>query len=945
MGDANSLEVSSAEDPRMLRRRLAELEASEARFRALFEKGPSMAVTVDSVGKILSVNHHAAEILGYGRSELVGRSVLEIYHPDDRKAVAERLDNCLRFPRRVTEWEMRKIRSDGTVAQVRESGRTIVDPKGDTEVLIVGSTVSASAERPDSGPEPLVTPAQAEEPTAGTTGGIPYTPDLIDAIPAPVFFKDTKGRYLGCNHAYEAITGLTRDELLGKRPSEVASEEVAELHQRHDDLLLREGAEQSYEGRTVDSQGRDRNVIIRKALFKDGNGVPAGIVGVLLDITENKQAEEVLRTSENRYRSLIEDQTELIVRLQPDGTGTFVNDAYCRYFGKTRQELIGSSLFPLIGEEDRGRVQEKLDSLSPQDPVATDERRVLRADGSVSWNEWTDRALFDEENRLIEIQSVGRDITERKQAEDQLQASEARYRLLTDNISDVIWMTDLEGTFTYVSPSVQELLGFSSGELVERRLEEIVAEESLELIRNGLAEATTHAGQTGPDGNRASTVDIQLRHKDGRVVWAQVKMSVLTEDENQATGVLGVARDISAWKDAQEKLRRSEDRLRQAQKMEAIGQLAGGVAHDFNNLLTVIIGNAELLRSELGSEDGRQPRVAEITGAAYRAASLTRQLLAFSRKQLMVPKVVDLNDIVSGTETMLQRIIGEDVELSTRLAADAWRVEADAGQIEQVIMNLAANSRDAMPNGGRLVIETANTELDESFGESRFVVKPGPYVKLSFSDTGTGIDKDDQAKLFEPFFTTKQAGRGTGLGLATVYGIVKQSGGYILVTSEPGRGATFDIYLPRSEKPLEELGARQTDSDSWHGSETVLLVEDEGNVRLLASRILQSYGYRVLEAASGAEALDLCDQASGGIDLLLTDIVMPNMRGDQLVESIAGRFPGMRVLFMTGYTDDTPGRVGDLEPGRNLLLKPFSPDLLAQKVRETLDATSEDRRA
>jgi PAS domain S-box-containing protein len=380
-----------------------------------------------------------------------------------------------------------------------------------------------------------------------------------------------------------------------------------------------------------------------------------------------------------------------------------------------------------------------------------------------------------------------------------------------------------------------------------------------------------------------------------------------------------------------------EEQLRQSQKMEAVGRLAGGIAHDFNNLLTIIGGYSQLLLERLQPGERAREQVQEIKKAGERAGALTRQLLAFSRRQVLAPQVLDLNAVVANLEKMLPRLIGEDVELVSRAGPELGRVKADPGQIEQIIMNLAVNARDAMPQGGRLSIETANADLDETFARAHVPTKPGRYVMLSVTDTGVGMDAKVKAHLFEPFFTTKEHGKGTGLGLATVYGIVKQSGGYIWTDSEPGEGTTFSVYLPRVNEAVYAVQPVKSQIRVPDGSETILLVEDEQGVRSMVRGVLKSRGYTVLEASRGDEALQICKRHEGTIHLLLTDVVMPEMGGRELAKRVVNLRRDAKVLLMSGYTDDAVIRQGELKPGVGLLQKPFTPDALASKVREVLD--------
>ena len=522
---------------------------------------------------------------------------------------------------------------------------------------------------------------------------------------------------------------------------------------------------------------------------------------------------------------------------------------------------------------------------------------------------------------VLRALDLNRARAEQARAQEQLRQSEARYRTLVDGVRDVIFALAPDGTIASLNPAFETITGFPRDEWLGRPFEQLVHSDDLPLALELLSSVAR--GEPRP----VNPFRIRTRKGDYRVGEFAATPQYR---EGQLAGILGICRDVT------ERLS-LEQQLRQAQKMEAVGRLAGGVAHDFNNILTAITGYADLLLEDLGTTDRRRDDIAEIRKAAERAAGLTRQLLAFSRQQVMQVRVLDLNDVVADTQNMLGRLLGEDIALVTHLDPALGAVKADPGQLEQVIMNLAVNARDAMPGGGKLTIETANAELDDSYVREHFPARPGSYVMLAVSDTGTGMSDEVQSHLFEPFFTTKEKGKGTGLGLATVYGIVKQSGGYIWVYTEPGHGTTFKIYLPRVAGAPAQRASGPKASPVGAGTETVLLAEDEAAVRAVARHALERQGYTVLEASSGEAALDLAERHSGRIHLLLTDVIMPGMNGRALALRLSELRPDLRVVYMSGYTEEAITRHGVLEPGLTYVQKPFTPEGLARKVREVLD--------
>jgi two-component system, cell cycle sensor histidine kinase and response regulator CckA len=526
-----------------------------------------------------------------------------------------------------------------------------------------------------------------------------------------------------------------------------------------------------------------------------------------------------------------------------------------------------------------------------------------------------------------------------RQREDELEIAKAalarragtleeRLQQVLNSVPDMLF--SLDATITqlyYVSPASADILGLSP--------EELGADASLILraIHPDDQPAVMAGGQEAIRNGRSGTMECRVRHADGAIRWIRITLVPVAE-HGTVVRLDGIARDITEWKHL-------EEQLHQAQKMEAVGRLAGGVAHDFNNLLTAILGSAELVLESLKANAAEREEVEEIRKAAVRAADLTRQLLAFSRQQVISPAVLNPNEVVANMDKLLRRLLGEDVELRATLARDLGTVKADPSQMEQVIVNLAVNARDAMPNGGQLTIETHNVELDEAYVRGHISAQPGRYVMFSVSDTGIGMDAATQARIFEPFFTTKEKGKGTGLGLATVYGIVKQSGGWIWVYSEVGHGTSFKVYLPRVTEAAAPAAQNSTPPISVRGSQTILLVEDEELVRHLVQKVLKANGYTVLVAASGADAERVAGEHEGSIHLLMTDVVLPGINGRQVAERLTVERPGIKVLYLSGYTDDAIVRHGVLEAGVAFLQKPFTPMVLARKVREVLDSPAE----
>ncbi len=641
---------------------------------------------------------------------------------------------------------------------------------------------------------------------------------------------------------------------------------------------------------------------------------------VLERLARTSKVETALRESERHYRALFDNNPQPMWVFD---TSTLkflaVNEAAISQYGYSRAEFLAMDATQIRPPADVPQFKEEMTRISGHM-----ERggiwRHRRKNGTemevqISWH-----TLKFAGHPSVMV--MANDITELRQTDRALRDSEQRYRLLFEGNPQPMWVVDLETLdFLAVNDSAIRHYGYSRKEFLALKTTSIRPEEDAPKLIERLQMIGRHPGEIGDGGI--------WRHfkKDGTLIEVQTTWHSLT--------FLGRPAELVLVNDVTER-RRLEEQLRQAGRMEAIGRLAGGVAHDFNNLLSLIIGYSELLLEGLGPVDPRRKSAEEIRAAGQRAASLTRQLLAFSRKQMLQPEVINLNEVVERTGKMLRRLIGEDIDLVTRVDPELHNVLADPGQIEQVLLNLAVNARDAMPDGGAMTIETRNVLLDEAYARLHNPLKPGYYVMIAVSDTGIGMDINTRSHIFEPFFTTKEQGKGTGLGLATVYGIVKQSDGYIWVYSEPGHGASFKIYLPPVGLTAPQASLEEG-LPGASGGETVLLVEDEDALRQLATEFLTNCGYRVLTAANGNEALDVAAGFTGHLDLLVTDVVMPGMNGRALAERLSVARPETRVLYMSGYTDEAIHRHGVLEPGIAFLQKPFRLTDLARKAREALD--------
>jgi two-component system cell cycle sensor histidine kinase/response regulator CckA len=653
------------------------------------------------------------------------------------------------------------------------------------------------------------------------------------------------------------------------------------------------------------------------------------------DRRARRKAEVALAASEERLQLVGRATNDAVRDWDLSTNGIWWNEGFFTLFGYQAEETDSGveSWYNRLHPEDKDRVIASCYAAINGGVTSWSEGyRFRRVNGTYA--DVVDRGYIVRNVRGQALRLIGAmtDLSALRKAHAALQISQARVRTVLDSALDAIVGIDEHGTIVDWNHRAEALFGWSFDEAHGRSLSEtIIPPDQRETHRKGFRRFL-EAGESALLNKR---VEMTAWRRDETTF--PVELSIVPLQEDGTRRFYGFIADITDRRAAEEKLRSAEEQLRQAQKMEAVGRFAGGVAHDFNNLLTVIMGHTDLVMSGLPTNAPTQGDLQEIRNAAERASWLTRQLLAFSRRQILAPQVLDLNELIENFEKMLHRIIGEDVAFKTHLAPVLPPIKADPGQIEQILMNLAVNARDAMPEGGHLTIETADVLLDASYPKKVVDVLPGRYVLLAVSDTGCGIDVETQKRIFEPFFTTKESGKGTGLGLSTVYGIVKQSNGFIWVYSEPGRGATFKVYLPTVDAEISPRKAKASSMQQQIGVETILLVEDDTALRTLAQRVLEQNRYTVLVASGLEEAGRTAEEHKGAIHLLLTDVIMPGGSGPDVAAHLVVRFPGLKVLYMSGYTGTVMAHQSLLEAGSPLLQKPYSPDALLQAVRAILD--------
>jgi two-component system cell cycle sensor histidine kinase/response regulator CckA len=928
---------------------------SDARMKSVLDAALDAVIMMDEHGRIASWNARAETLFGWSRDEAVGQTLSELiipaaYREDDTRGLARFLETGEGpvIGRRV---ELSAVKRDGsefpvelTVTALREGGtyvfnafvaditdrkRAARDLEQRMELAAFAADVGASLVGNE--PLPIVLQLCAEammrhlEPAFARIWTLDATGDTLE-------LQASAGQYTHLDGAHARVpVGKFKIGLIAAERRPHLTNDVQNDARVSDQAWARREGMVGFAGYPLvvgDHLVGVMAMFARHPIAKTVFDAMAAVANQIALGIERKSAEEALKRAQRRLEHVVSSSPAVLFTLVPQSgalPATWISENVERLLGYTSREALDGGWWPShLHPEDKERIFAEQPGLFTQDHL-TQEYRFQHQDGAYRWLRAELRLLRDSAGKPQEVVGSWSDVTPRKEAELKLTESEEQYRILFDNNPHPMWVYDQE-TFAFLAVNEAALhhYGYTRDEFLTMTVLDIRPPEDVAAFKSEYAaHREAHA-----DAPFYSAHTSRHRKKDGSVIEVDIAASSIVFGGRAARLLLAT--------DVTEKLN-LERQLARSQKMEAVGQLAGGVAHDFNNLLGVITGYTELLIRALPAESVERKRGEEIKRAADRAAALTRQLLAFGRRQVLQATVVDLNEIVPEVEKMLRRLISESIQIVFRAAPVLGKIRADAGQIEQVLMNLAINARDAMPSGGHLVIETGNVELDETYARTNPEATPGPHVMLAVTDTGHGMDAQTMSRIFEPFFTTKEDGKGTGLGLATVYGIVRQSGGVVNVYSEPGRGTTFKVYLPRVEGAVE-AEARVALAPPAGGTETILLVEDAEALRLLVRELLESAGYKVLDAEAPDKAIALIQSTPGPIHLVLTDMVMPRMSGQEFAKRLAVLRPEARVVFMSGYSDQAVADQGMLEPGTPFLQKPFTLDALIGTIRRTLDA-------
>ncbi|MCD6048957.1 MAG: multi-sensor hybrid histidine kinase, partial [Verrucomicrobia bacterium] len=879
------------------------LRASEGRYRALFDCAPDGIVVADPQGTYLDANTSVLRMLGYAHEEFIGLDASHIVVPAEVPHIEPALSKINSGTDYHREWQFR--RKDGSTF----AAEVIASLMPDGNVLAMFRDITERK--------------QAEDELRRTNALLHA---VADGTADAVFVKDLEGRYLLFNEAASRFAGRLPAEVLGKDDTALFDAEGAKQVMAHDRAVRESGQSQTNE-ECLTAAAVTRTYLATKSPYRDAQGNIIGTIGISHDITQRKRTEEALRNSEIRFHTVWEMANDALRLVDENGVIVAVNEAFCRLVGISRQELEGRPFTETyLGDRNPLELQQRFQERFRERRIpAHEERRMTFRAGNTVELEITS-TFVELPGHPALLFGLFRDVTERKRAEQDLRES----RRLLEKAQEVghvgSWISDagLTRKLTW-SAETCRIFGLAPEKFGGN------VEAFLSLVHPEDRKAIEEASLAALAGERLYNLEHRIVRPDGSLRWVHEQADVERNSAGQPVRMVGVVQDIT-------ERRELEEQFRQSQKMDAIGQLAGGVAHDFNNILAAMMMQTELLVLTEDLPLEVQNGLQDIQASAERAANLTRQLLLFSRKQVMHTRELDLNEAVTSLFKMLQRIIGEHLDLQFNLCPRSLNIHADPGMLDQVLMNLVVNARDAMPEGGRITIVTSEKNLTKEEAAALPETSAGRYACMQVIDTGCGIPRENLTRIFEPFFTTKDPGKGTGLGLATVFGIVKQHGGTVIVESEVGRGTSFQILLPVA-KPLEKAAEKTTvKAKPRGGTETILLVEDDTSVRVLTRIVLERAGYRVVEASNGVEALELWSEHQDSVRLLLTDIVMPEgVSGRELAARLQTQNPKLRVVFTSGYSADIAGRELALAEGQNFIQKPAPPHKLLETVRHSLD--------
>ena len=913
------------QENKALKKKIRELEASEAErmqteqalrtseliYKTIFETTGTMMLIVEEDMTIYLASGGLEQLTGYTTEEIIGtRRWTDFVDPGDMEKMTTYHQLRRVHPEGAPKsYEFRLTRKDGSVRNIILTVDAIPGTRRS-----VASLLDITARK------------QAEE--ALRQSEERYR-TILENIEDGYYETDLRGNLTFCNDSLCRIPGYSREELLGMNYRQyIHSENSEEVFTTFNRVYKTGAPAKGFSWPILRKDGSKRYIETSVSLKKDASGRPIGFFGINRDITERKQMETELI----RARNFIENVEDGCIEFDLQGNVTFCNSAFLKMTGYSLEEYNALTHWGRQPSREEGkRIYNAYNEIYRTGiSVRSVEHEILHKDGSVRIWDVSISLIRDKSGNPVGFRSIGRDVTQRKRMEETLRRSEERYRTILDEMADGYFEVDLAGNYTFVNDANCRLLGYPREELIGTSFRRQVMEEDIPV----LFQVFNSIYKTG---NPVRGFAYRAVHKDGTTGIGEIAAFPMRDEQRAIVGFRGIAQNITDRKRAEEEKTKLQEQLLQAQKMESVGRLAGGVAHDFNNMLNVILGRTEMAMQQAGPNAPINNHLLEIRKAAERSANMTRQLLAFARKQTVSPKVLDLNETVEAMLRMLRQLMGEDIQLAWLPGPNLWPVKIDPSQVDQILANLCVNARDAITGVGRVTIATENVNFAEDYGSSHMECIPGDYAMLAVSDNGCGMSREILDKLFEPYFTTKGVGKGTGLGLATIYGIIKQNNGFINVYSELGQGTTFKIYLQRHAAGTDQAEEEDHQEYNYEGSETVLIVEDEPSILSLCRIMLESYGYRVLTAGTPGEALHLAGEHTGKINLLITDVIMPEMNGRDLAMKLLTLYPDIKRLFMSGYPANVIAHHGVLDEGVYFIQKPFSGKNLAEKVRAALD--------